>query len=179
MGFHFGVGAPPILVYFSGDWDVHWGYDLDFDPWPHLLGCEVLELRNLDHASAVGDAMTHDQSFLSVRPCTLQQWPLGVRLLVYQAAHLFLWLKGFLADVAVAAFRRAPAICAVHSQATGRSAPYTIRKPLKGFQVDEIALIVKKSLSRKHGEGFSVGYHHESHCRELSYQSHCAESPSS
>ena len=20
------VGAPPILVYFSGDWDVHWGY---------------------------------------------------------------------------------------------------------------------------------------------------------
>ena len=23
---HFGVGAPPILVCFSGDWDVHWGY---------------------------------------------------------------------------------------------------------------------------------------------------------
>ena len=23
--YHFGVGAPPILVYFSGDWDVHWG----------------------------------------------------------------------------------------------------------------------------------------------------------
>ena len=32
--YHFGVGAPPILVYFSGDWDVHWGYDLAFDPWP-------------------------------------------------------------------------------------------------------------------------------------------------
>ena len=31
---HFGVGAPPILVYFSGDWDVHCGV-LDFDPWPH------------------------------------------------------------------------------------------------------------------------------------------------
>ena len=26
------MGAPPILVYFSWDWDVHWGYDLDFDP---------------------------------------------------------------------------------------------------------------------------------------------------
>ena len=26
----------PILVYFSGDWDV-WGYDLDFDTWPS--GC--------------------------------------------------------------------------------------------------------------------------------------------
>ena len=26
--YHFGVGAPPILVYFSGDWDVHWGYGL-------------------------------------------------------------------------------------------------------------------------------------------------------
>ena len=25
---HFLVGAPPILVYFSGDWDVHWGYGL-------------------------------------------------------------------------------------------------------------------------------------------------------
>ena len=24
------VGAPPIIVYFSGDWDVHWEYDLDF-----------------------------------------------------------------------------------------------------------------------------------------------------
>ena len=25
--YHFGVGAPPILVYFSwDDWDVHWGY---------------------------------------------------------------------------------------------------------------------------------------------------------
>ena len=22
----FGVGAPPILVSLSGDWDVHWGY---------------------------------------------------------------------------------------------------------------------------------------------------------
>ena len=26
--YHFGVGAPPILVHFSGDWDVHWGYDI-------------------------------------------------------------------------------------------------------------------------------------------------------
>ena len=39
---HFGVGAPPILVYFSGDWDVRWGYDLDFDPWPYL--CPLLTL---------------------------------------------------------------------------------------------------------------------------------------
>ena len=30
--YHFRVGAPPILVFFSGDWDVHWGYD----PWPDL-----------------------------------------------------------------------------------------------------------------------------------------------
>ena len=26
--YHFWVGAPPILVYFSGDWDVHWGYGI-------------------------------------------------------------------------------------------------------------------------------------------------------
>ena len=24
--FHWGIGALPILVYFSGDWDVHWEY---------------------------------------------------------------------------------------------------------------------------------------------------------
>ena len=24
-----------VRTYFSGDWDVHCGYDLDFDPWPH------------------------------------------------------------------------------------------------------------------------------------------------
>ena len=24
------------LVHFSGDWDVHWGYDLAFGPWPHV-----------------------------------------------------------------------------------------------------------------------------------------------
>ena len=23
-------------TYFSGDWDVHWGYNLDVDPWPAL-----------------------------------------------------------------------------------------------------------------------------------------------
>ena len=26
--YHFGVGAPPILVYLSGDWNVHWGYGI-------------------------------------------------------------------------------------------------------------------------------------------------------
>ena len=25
---HFWVGAPLILVYFSADWDVHWGYGI-------------------------------------------------------------------------------------------------------------------------------------------------------
>ena len=27
--YHFGVGAQPILVFVSGDWDVHWGYGVD------------------------------------------------------------------------------------------------------------------------------------------------------
>ena len=27
-GSHSGVGAPPILVYLSGDWDVHWNYGI-------------------------------------------------------------------------------------------------------------------------------------------------------
>ena len=29
------VNLPPIVVYLSRDWDVLWGYDLDFDPWPY------------------------------------------------------------------------------------------------------------------------------------------------
>lgn len=32
-GSHFGVGALPVLVYFSWDGDVHQGVQ-DFDPWP-------------------------------------------------------------------------------------------------------------------------------------------------
>ena len=42
--YHLGVGAPPILVYFSGDWDVHWGVR-DLDPWPcHSVLCALLSL---------------------------------------------------------------------------------------------------------------------------------------
>ena len=36
---HFGVGAPPILVYVSGDGDVHWGYGLLTHGQLHVL-CE-------------------------------------------------------------------------------------------------------------------------------------------
>ena len=41
--YHFGIGAPPILVHFSGDWDVHWGYDSGFDPWPFRVGHGLTE----------------------------------------------------------------------------------------------------------------------------------------
>ena len=36
LGCHFGVGelTTHVRTYFGGDWDVHWGYDLGFDPWP-------------------------------------------------------------------------------------------------------------------------------------------------
>ena len=33
--YHFGVGA--ILVHLSGDWDVHYKYDLALNPWPYGL----------------------------------------------------------------------------------------------------------------------------------------------
>ena len=43
--YHFGVGefTTHFRTYFSGDWDVHWGYDLGFDPlgvrvWSVLVG---------------------------------------------------------------------------------------------------------------------------------------------
>ena len=44
MGSHFGVGAP-IAVYFSEDWDVHWGYG-NFDPWPCIEILFKLKQRN-------------------------------------------------------------------------------------------------------------------------------------
>ena len=33
----FGAGAPPIFepILVGIESDVHWGYDLDFDPWPN------------------------------------------------------------------------------------------------------------------------------------------------
>ena len=35
--YYSGVGEfiTHFRTYFSGDWDVHWGDDLDFDPWPY------------------------------------------------------------------------------------------------------------------------------------------------
>ena len=34
-------------LYFTGDWDVHWGYDLAFEPWP----CDPWEPINFHTAS--------------------------------------------------------------------------------------------------------------------------------
>ena len=31
-----GMCTTHFRIYFSGDWDVRWGYNLDFDPWPHV-----------------------------------------------------------------------------------------------------------------------------------------------
>ena len=33
----FWVGAPPIFVYFSGDWDIHWGYEILTHPSSYAL----------------------------------------------------------------------------------------------------------------------------------------------
>ena len=34
-----------LRTYSSGDWDVHWGYDLDLDPWPNgWLGCSIFPI---------------------------------------------------------------------------------------------------------------------------------------
>ena len=52
LGSHFGwwVNSPPIWVYFSWDWDVHWGYDLDFDPWPFFRVWAIPVGRKLIHS---------------------------------------------------------------------------------------------------------------------------------
>ena len=58
------MGAPLILVYFSGDWDVHWGYDSDFEPWPYprefftsLAGHLILRVHKVGKI----ERLRHDQ----------------------------------------------------------------------------------------------------------------------
>ena len=52
--YHFGVGALPN---FSGDW-THWGYDLDFDPWPNPVPIALgLSLRHWCSPSELEDAI--------------------------------------------------------------------------------------------------------------------------
>ena len=78
MGSYFGVGAPPILVYFSGDWDVHWGYDpqpchctqqaqniskLSWPINPQLCPAQPAALRPLSqHGCAPGWRLTTDSA---------------------------------------------------------------------------------------------------------------------
>ena len=48
--------APPILVCFSGDRDVPWGYDLDFDPWPCQSFFPTIATLGLqEQASSLGE----------------------------------------------------------------------------------------------------------------------------
>ena len=57
---HFGI-------YFGGDWDVHWGYDLDLDPWPYESYCKSRQILggplvpNFDLSRAVMAAITVGQ----------------------------------------------------------------------------------------------------------------------
>ena len=55
----------PILVCCSGDWDVHWGYDLDFAPWPFGFARErgrasKSEPRNMVVMSLEDSCETHE-----------------------------------------------------------------------------------------------------------------------
>ena len=53
------VGAPPILVCFSGDWDVPWGY-LDFDPQPYIVKrADSLSARRRDVSSTASKDTGH------------------------------------------------------------------------------------------------------------------------
>ena len=77
--YHFGIGAPPILVCFSGDWDVHWGYGVwthdhsTFVKPPEMCGVRVrwgtLFRRTLSSATAeAGDQKLVAALSLEVEP---------------------------------------------------------------------------------------------------------------
>ena len=59
-----------MLVYFSGDWDVHWGYDSACDSWPHwpksLSGCGKLKPQLFGWACA-----PTREFLLKQKPCLL------------------------------------------------------------------------------------------------------------
>ena len=58
--YHFGVGAPPSLVYFSEDWDVHWGYGiLTHGHIPHYMFC----------AGCPSGGMSPDRNLLTAGIC--------------------------------------------------------------------------------------------------------------
>ena len=61
--YDFGVGAPPILVYFSGDWDVHW-VNGDIDPWPYEEGHELLK-KLKQTAKGSPERTPHDHAWIS------------------------------------------------------------------------------------------------------------------
>ena len=69
--FHFGVGAPPILVYVSGDWDVHWG--TAFDPWPHSLDCHKVPATPLWMCSE-GSQLVFNRHRLTCLEGTMEDW---------------------------------------------------------------------------------------------------------
>ena len=65
--YHFGVGAPPMLIYFSWDWDVHWGYGI-------LTHCHMSSATH-----AVGTHFSNNEDvlgWLQARVWTANQCPL-------------------------------------------------------------------------------------------------------
>ena len=50
--YHFWGCTTHVRTYFSGGWDVHWGYDLGFDPWPSHAN--RLEVRREAYLAAEG-----------------------------------------------------------------------------------------------------------------------------
>ena len=62
--------APPIFVYFSENWDVHWGCDFDFDPWPFrsfptrpaLARCEGATCLQVQPRASAAAAPAHTEA---------------------------------------------------------------------------------------------------------------------
>ena len=72
---HFGgdwVHHPFWSLFLWFDWDVHWGYELDFDPWPAVQSAERILSMTLYSLSLLPRklfAITLDQWHLLTAPC--------------------------------------------------------------------------------------------------------------
>ena len=88
---HVGVGAPPILVCFSGDWDVHWGYGILTHGHIARAACHLLvfaERFNYGHLASMRPSADSLQCY-AVVSCFPFSHDVGVR--VFFSEGTFFW----------------------------------------------------------------------------------------
>ena len=70
-----------VRTYFSGDWDIHWGYDLDFDPWPCFVAYvhrKLFEQTSLESSTPLCQWNRTPTVFNTFHSSLFGPWHLGI-----------------------------------------------------------------------------------------------------